>query len=50
VTVNPLFKIGIVAGVAFLAWGMTRNVDGPIIHLLLTGAIAWVAWSFVGGM
>lgn len=47
---NPLVKYGIVAAVAFLAWGMTRNIDGPIVHFALTGAIAWIAWSFLRGM
>lgn len=41
---------GILAAVAVVAWGVSRNVDGPIIHILLTLLAVWVAKGFVDKM
>jgi hypothetical protein len=44
---NPLIKYGIVGAVAVMAWGLSRNIDGPIVHFLVTALAAWVAWGMV---
>ena len=44
---NPLFKYGIVAAAAAIAWSISRNIDGPIVHFIITGLVAWMAWNFM---
>jgi hypothetical protein len=48
--VNPIIKYGILAAVAVVAWGLSRNIDGPIVHFLVTALAVWVAYGFVKGM
>lgn len=47
---QPFLKYGILAAVVVVAWGVSRNVDGPFVHIILTALAAWVAWGFVKGM
>jgi len=48
--VNPFIKYGIVAAAAWVGWAIARNIDGPVVHWVLTILVAWVAWSMVKGM
>lgn len=47
---NPMIRWAILGAVAFLAWSLSRNIDGPIVHFLVTALAVWVAWGFVKGM
>jgi hypothetical protein len=47
---NPLIHYGIVAVVALIAWSVSRNIDGPIVHILVTILAAWLAWKYMAGM
>ena len=47
---SPLIHYGIVAVVALIAWSVSRNIDGPIVHILVTVLAAWLAWKYMAGM
>lgn len=47
---SPLIHYGIVGVVAILAWNISRNIDGPIIHIIVTVLAAFVAWKLLAGM
>lgn len=37
----------IVAVVAVIAWAVARNIDGPIVHIVVTVLAAWLAYKYV---
>ena len=43
-------RIAIVAVVGFLAWALSRNIDGPFVHLIVTGLAVWLVWKHTEGM
>lgn len=47
---NPMLKYGIVAVAAFVGWAIGKNIDGPVVHWLLTILLAWIAWGQVSKM
>jgi len=48
--VNPMIKYGLVAVSAFIGWAVSKNIDGPIVHILVTALVAWVVWGMVNKM
>lgn len=44
---NPMIHYGIVAVVALIAWSVSRNIDGPIVHIIVTILAAWLAWKYL---
>ena len=48
--VNPWVKYGIVGAAALIAWSVSRNIDGPIVHFVVTALAAWLVWKHVGGI
>lgn len=40
----------IVGVAALLAWTLSKNIDGPIVHLLITALVAWMAFNYTAGM
>lgn len=37
----------IVAVVAFVAWAIARNIDGPVVHWVVTALAAWLAYKYI---
>lgn len=47
---NPMLRYALVIGAAVLAWGVSRNFDGPVVHIAVTLAVAFGVWSVTKGM
>lgn len=47
---NPIVHWAIVLVVAFLAWVLSRNIDGPFVHWIITILAGWLAWKYLAGM
>lgn len=41
---------GIVLVAALIAWSVARNIDGPIVHWVITILVAWLAYTWSGKM
>ena len=44
---NPMLHYGLTAVAAFIAWGASRNFDGPVLHIAITVLVAWLAWKML---
>ena len=33
-----------------IAWNVSRNVDGPIVHIAITVLVAFLVWKHTAGM
>jgi hypothetical protein len=40
-------KWALVLAAALLAWSVSRNFDGPILHWVITIAVVWIVWKMV---